>query len=108
MIIGSRSFELLEILLDKDLQLVPMPKLKTKYLAALSSLYASDPSLDFHHSTKFPASLPESKIQKYTTNLLTDSFWLQFNFYYLGALSHDPLLAGITRGRISLCIIAST
>lgn len=85
-----------------------MPKLKNKYLSALSSLYSADPSLDFHHSTKFPASLPESKIQKYTTNLLTDSFWLQFNFYYFGAISHDPLLAGITRGRISLCIIATT
>lgn len=48
-----------------------MPKLKNKYLSSLESLYPEDSYLSFHRPAKFPAGLPESKIQKYTTNLLT-------------------------------------
>lgn len=83
-----------------------MPRVNNKYLNKLRSLYPTDASLQL--PAKFPANLPESKIQKFTTNLLTESFWLQFNFFYLGATAYDPLLAGITRGKIPICIVVSS
>lgn len=59
---GSKAFELLEILLDRNLKLVPMPTLKNKYLNALSSLVPPYSHLQFQPTIKFPANMPENKI----------------------------------------------
>ena len=39
--------------------------------------------------------------------MLTDSFWIQFNFFYLGEMAYDPFVAEFTKGRTSICIIAN-
>jgi hypothetical protein len=44
--------------MDEDLNLVPMPKLKNKYLNTLQSLYPTYSNLHFRQSSKFPAKFP--------------------------------------------------
>ena len=39
--------------------------------------------------------------------MLTKSFWLQFNFFYLGELAYDPFAAHFAKGKTSMCIIAN-
>ena len=51
--------------------------------------------------------IPGERIQKFTSSILTRSFWIQFNFFYFGELAYDPYAAQFTKGRTSMCIIAN-
>lgn len=82
-----------------------MPTLKNKYQDGLKSLYPANCSL--REPSKYPGEQTEQAIQKYCTSILTESFWLSFNFFYFGYLSYDPLLADIARGPIPTCILAT-
>lgn len=47
------------------------------------------------------------KIHKFTTNVCTASFWLQYNFYLFDEKVYDPILGNILRNGMSICILTN-